>query len=262
LNIPETIPFALDEFIHFVKEASDKLEQLLQEGWLKLILEEVLAFPNKLQEWQAFFNESQERIDRINQLSNELIEDEIDIPLDQNLTLLKEDLLPLKQRFAESKGNSWFFKTFTGRKYNYIFEKVRINSLPIRSVEDLNKILQFIDRADFIKKLILKWNRSLEEIRGPQLETSQHRLTATVMEYLQSFQNVLLWEQRVVLPMNPKIQALGIPGEEDWDNLEWFTKVKLGLVALQHKLKWKPIHLTKFKNIIPILMGTLLSESY
>jgi hypothetical protein len=113
-NIPETIPFALDEFIHFVKEASDKLEQLLQEGWLKLILEEVLAFPNKYQEWQAFFNESQERIDRINQLSNELIEDEIDIPVDQNLTLLKEDLLPLKQRFAENKGNGWLFKTVTG----------------------------------------------------------------------------------------------------------------------------------------------------
>lgn len=238
-NIPETIPFALDEFIHFFKEVSDKLEQLLQEGWLTLILEEVLAFPNKHQEWQAFFNESQERIDRINQLSNDLIEDEIDIPLDQNLTLLKEDLLPLKQRFAESKGNSWFFKTFTGRKYNYIFEKVRINSLPIRSVEDLNKILQFIERADLIKKFLLKWNRSLEEIRGPQLETSQHRLTATVMEYLQSLQNVLLWERRVVLPMNPKIQALGIPGEVDWDNLEWFSKVKLGLVALQHKLKWQ-----------------------
>jgi very-short-patch-repair endonuclease len=238
-NPPLTNELNLSELINFVTETSEKLEMIQAEGWLTIILEEILAFPNKHKEWQEFYDESQERIKRINQLSNELIEDVIDIPSELNLTLLKEDLLPLKQRFTDKKGVNWLFKSITGRKYNYIFEKVKINSLPIRSVEDINKLEKFIDRADLTKKFVLKWNRTLEEYRGPQLEASQSRLTSTVMEYLQLFNRVLHWDTHVVKPMKPKIQHVGVPGEPDWDNAEWFLNLKLGLIALQYKTRWK-----------------------
>ncbi|GAA0337329.1 AAA domain-containing protein [Bacillus carboniphilus] len=251
-KISTDLSFDLEEQLSFSRKALENIQQIKSQEWLNLVFEDVIQLEDKLIYWKEFQEEVKLRINTVEQLTSELIEDDIQIPSDQNVTILLEDLNQIKQRFKENKGIGWAFKKLIGRKYSYLFEKVSVNGLPIRNQSDVEKVIKFVEKNEILRKLVLKWNRMLEDINGPELNSEQRRLSATIREYLESLQQVLDWKSEVIQPMSTLVKDLGVPELLKWSETETYEIILDGLSALLNKQEWEEAN-TFFQEIFDYL---------
>ncbi|MDR5659998.1 AAA domain-containing protein [Serpentinicella sp. ANB-PHB4] len=207
----------------------------LNEKWLKTILEDSLLSGERKETWKALIVECKEKNQQIKVLDKELLEYEISFPTELNPTLVREDLVFVENRLKENKGIGWVFKNILGRKYRYLFEKLLVNNLPIRNKEDISILLQYIDRSDMKKKLILKWNRIMEEIEGPELTVDIRRFTYNVDELIEKVDIALSWKELKIKPIESFVEKLGISETAKWEEQPWFEKIIYGLDVLKVK---------------------------
>ncbi|GGM42426.1 ATPase AAA [Paraliobacillus quinghaiensis] len=224
--------FSIEEKRDLTIEIMEKLNHIREAPWQKLLLHELVTDPTRLGVWTDFYQETYDRVETIESLTKELIEDEISVATDQNTNLLIEDLQAIEARLAEDKSIGWLFQNIVGRKYNYIFETCTINGLPIRHKEDVVKIRKYLEKNVLIQKLVLKWNRTMQEYQGPLVEEIQNRLSITVKLLLDDMEKILTWDRDVIEKINPIRDEVGIPKEPVWDSLDWFTLLEQGLTAI------------------------------
>ncbi|MGG3920281.1 AAA domain-containing protein [Parageobacillus thermoglucosidasius] len=238
-NVTNELTFHLDDILHLTKTTLNHLEEISKEKWLKIILKEIITQPDKKQFWEEFASECKERINNVNRLTNDLIEDEIVIPSNANHSLLKEDLHFIQERMKNNKSIGWFFQKVTGRKYAYIFEQCKINGLSIRNSDDVTKLLKYLEREELIKKLVLKWNRIMDENDGPKINADQKRFTSEVSELLNQLKMILNWDKNVVEKFNEVLKEIKINEEPKWNSIDWFIKLQNGFSALNDKICWE-----------------------
>lgn len=242
------------ELEDYKKEIEVVYEDLkkLKEKWLKTILEDSLSNQGRKESWQELISECKDRISRIRDFDKALLEQEIVFPNEANSVLVREDLTYLQSRMKDSKSTGWLFRNILGRKYNYLFEKFLINNLPIRNSEDVEILLKYIERDELKKKLVLKWNRIMEEIEGPSLRVDTARFTYYVEELLEKLEIALHWKELKIKPIEKFVAALGIPETEKWEEEQWFRKVIDGIDVLQIKKTWqeKKVYFDELKRIL------------
>ena len=114
-----------------------------------------------------------------------------------------------------------------------------MNSIPIRNVEDVNKVINYLEKGEVSRKVVLKWNRMLEDFEGPELNEDQKRLTSSIQTHLQGLQSVIEWKENVIRPLEPLIEEMGITSKAKWTDPVWYDSLKNGLTALSNKQSWK-----------------------
>ncbi|WP_117149524.1 AAA domain-containing protein [Paraliobacillus zengyii] len=232
-----TYSFSIDEKRNLTRDAINKLTYLQESSWRALILNEIVTDPTRLTAWNDFYLETAERLATIEKLTNAIIEDDIVVPTDQNINLVLEDLQAIETRLDEDKSIGWLFQNIFGRKYHYLFETIKINGLPMRSKEDVVKIRKHVENNMQIKKLVLKWNRSLSGYQGPSIAEDQPRLPVTVKLLLEDICTILSWDKEVIRELELIQTEMVIPAKPVWDSLEWFTFLEKGLTAIHFKQK-------------------------
>ena len=259
-QVSKEYSFDINKQLEFVRNAIEKFSAIQDQKWLIHILKEVLGNNERKQFWQDFVIEVNERTTFIEKVAAELIEDEIEIPRDKNLTLLVEDLTEIKQRLENNKNLSWFFKQVVGRKFSYIFEQVKVNDLPIRHLADVEKVIKFIEKTETSRKLVLKWNRMLEDIEGPLLDENQKRLTNSFQSHIKLLSTIPEWYEKVITPLTPILKEIRIENEALWDDLKWYISLQNGLEVLDLIQKREKAN-EFFSNTISFLQEQHLKSS-
>lgn len=229
--------FSIYEKRNLTKEAIKQVTYLQESSWRALLLNEIIIDPTRLTAWNDFYLETAERLATIENLTNAIIEDEIIVPTDQNINLVLEDLQTIELRLDQDKSIGWMFQNVFGRKYNYLFETITINGLPIRNKEDVVKIRKHVENTMHIKKLVLKWNRNLSEYKGPTIKEDQPRLPVTVKLLLDDIYKIISWDKVFIRELEPIQAEIVIPATPVWDSLEWLTLLEKGLTAIHFKQK-------------------------
>ncbi len=228
-----------------IKEMQDATEKsvailtdMKQEIWLNTILEESLSDPERKQYWEDIVSEIEERVKHIQSLYNQLLEHEVNIPENKHLTTLKEELLVIKERLAQSKSIGWMFKNIIGRKYTETLENCKVDNLPIRNVEDVNILINYIEQQELKEKLTLKWNRIMEELEGPVVKADQARFAVKMQELLRKLNTAIGWKENLA-KINEYSHELGVPGSYDWSSVDFLQSLVKGMETLQVHQQWQ-----------------------
>ena len=243
------------------EDAIQRLEQL-NEKWLLTILEECIGYTERKKGWENFVFEIRETLKKIKADDLDLLELEFRIPEEINCAVLKEDLEFLREKLLKKDKLGWLFKNFTGRRYKYIFEKITVDSLPIKNRANVEVVLKYILRNEMKKKTVLKWNRTLGEISGVQIQEEMQRFSFVIEEYLVKIEKAIAFENEVVGGLKEALSQTEIPCNKEWSNVDWLRKIREGLGVIELKDKTRKGEMffedLKFK----LLKGLELSGSH
>jgi len=235
-TVSQNIYSQIDSYKQKVSQILDNIQKI-DETWLNTVINDSIYGKDRVEIWQELVVETRKRIHKIKELDKQLIEYEITFAEDTNQDLAMEDLLVIKEKLRDGKEIGWLFKNVTGRKYNYLFEKITINGLSIRKESDADLILEYIERQNLINRLILKWNRTMQGIDGPQIKGTTPRFIIQIDDLLNKLEISIKWNEQVLKPMQPIIDNLGLNGKPNWISFDWFKRIYSGLEVLDTKKK-------------------------
>lgn len=261
-SLPNSFPPTIPSLITKVTGTIENITQLNKKPWLMTILNDVVRSEERHEVWAEFVKESKERVRIIQALNRDLIEHEVELTQKVNPITLKEDLVKLKGRLKESKGLGWFFKNVSGRKYSYLVEGCLVNGLNIRNIADIDILLKELECNDIKKKLVLKWNRTMEEINGEILDSSINRFAYYVDELLVSMDSLLEWKKNVISQLEEPIIHLGHNSKKEWTELGWFEELLEGLRAIQYRIEYNEAHIFFEQTTTLLIKGKESSNAH
>ncbi|WP_237179188.1 AAA domain-containing protein [Paenibacillus sp. MMS18-CY102] len=225
-----------------INDAVKNLEKL-EADWCQTILNDVMNNESRVAEWLEFYEDMSAKIQLVSQLEKELLDVEVVFPEGINITKAKEDLIQLSTKLKADKEASWLLKNVFARKYNYLFEELRINGLPIRKKGDTEVLLKHLEVVDTKNKICLAWNRTMSEFDAPTMEPAKARFRSVLEDQLTFIKIIITWKNNVIVPITTGIMSLGVPEPFKWSDKEWFQQILLGISALEDKRKWDEAHL-------------------
>ena len=228
----------LDEYKPKILDIITNLERI-SEAWEKNVLNDSVYGGSKYSFWNDTISDIRQKLENINSMNNALIEYEIDFPEDINKTAAKEDLEKLKYKLKDDKEIGWIFKKLAGKKYSYIFERVKINGLNIRRKSDIELIIKYLEKDELKRRAILRWNRTIDEVGGPQADGSSKQYYAELLDYTSRLERCLKWSEKFIAPIKKFIELLDVPGTCEWTNADWFNKVYKGIEVLELKKQYE-----------------------
>ncbi len=207
--------------------------------WMYEIIKQRSVSDDRVLQWRQLLNELVHQIQMSREVDQQLSEIALLLPENVDYTQIRQDLYMVLKRFEEQKTLGWIFKNFTGRKYLNTVGKVKINGYPIRSEEDIEMTLNFIDNQEMLRKCGAKWNEFANEIGESSIDIS----TPHGFTLLQSKVNeVVLFLNHVdemMIFFQEMRDALCIMEPPKWADVQWLQKVYVGIETIEAKKKWE-----------------------
>lgn len=235
-------------FSHLLPIAKKKLEAAYDEfreisinPWKLSIFKDVLMGGERKHLWEDLVIDFEERLYTLSQLDRDLIEYEILLPEGVANSVIKEDVHFILERMKEKKSIGPVFTHVTGRKFAYLFKEVTINGKPLRETADFDLTHRLLERNELRNRMVLKWNRLIEEIEGEPIAANSHRLVFYLVEKITEIKQLLSWPNRVIEPFQSTLQAFGIP-LVNWVDIDWYEQTMQGLETMQKFVKWEELH--------------------
>lgn len=260
-NLSAPLSSSLEAALKTSHEAVNKLKLLVRKKWQINILKDVVAGGDRYVNWDEFIADGRERLIMINNLQKDLLEYEIKLPIDRKEGLIREDLLYILDRIGENKGTGWMFQHVYGRKFSYIYKECLINDTPLRHDDDLRLLVAYIDWKDLLSRFVLRWNRMMDLVDGPFIESDNRRIFVEITEYLDELEQLFQWNDQLVRPLHKWVEDLGVP-QVDWTSLDWFQQFTQGLDALNSYMKWKQVDQYHQQIVASISRGKEKSNSH
>lgn len=240
-KIPERLSFSLEALIQQNQKNVSLIRKISQASWKVTILTEMIHQPAQKEEWMNFFQDYTEQLQRISHIEKQLLEYEIQLPKLPEQKML-EDIEVIIERISQNKPTGWMFKKTAGKKYAYLFEQCFVDGLPIEEQEHFALVKQRIIGNQLKRKFQLKWNRIMEQIDGPLIDSGMSRWSRDVFEALMQVETIIQWEKKIIEPLTPLVQLLGLQ-EVEWTDAEWFADFHQGLVVLHLYYQLKDIEI-------------------
>jgi superfamily I DNA and/or RNA helicase/very-short-patch-repair endonuclease len=238
-KIPERLSFSLEALIQQNQKNVNLIRKISQANWKVAILTEIIQHPAQRDEWIHFFRDYSEQLQQITQIEKQLLEYEIQLPKLPEQKML-EDIEVILERINHNKSTGWMFKKTAGKKYAYLFEECFIDGLPIEEQEDFALVKQRIIGNQLKKKFQLKWNRIMEQIDGPLIDSGMSRWSRDVWDALMQIETIIQWEKKIIEPLTPLVQLLVLQ-EVEWTDANWFADFHHGLSVLHLYYQLKDI---------------------
>ena len=247
-DISGSVSHLLPPATRVVEEAILELQEIYRDAWQMSFLQQ----PTGEHSWSELIAEFRERLEWINALDKALLEFDVQLPNAKSETEIKQDVMVVLERMKQMKRTGRVFRRITGRQYSYLFDECTINGQVARGRADFEVILDFIERNELRNRVILKWNRLMEEINGPMVESTTPRLIPLLTECLEQIEYLLTWPENVAQQLNPIIEMLGVP-LVDFTQIEWYEDFHHALVALQDYFQWERLN-QNYKQLLHTLM--------
>lgn len=247
-NISGTVTPLLSPATRIVEEAILELQEVYRDAWQMSILQQT----KEEHDWPELIEEFRERLSWISAYDKALLEFDVQLPNSKSTATIKQDVAYVLDRMKQMKRTGSVFRRITGRQYSYLFKECTINGQLAKEREDFEIIQDFIERNDLRNRVILKWNRLMEDINGPIVEATTPRLVHLLTECLEQIEYLLAWPSRVEEQLGPVVEQLGVP-QVDYVQIEWYEDFINALQALQDYFQWENLNL-KFKQLHHVLV--------
>jgi hypothetical protein len=231
-----------------VEEAILELQEIYRDAWQMSILQQA----KEEHDWLELMDEFRERLGWISALDKALLEFDVNLPTTKSEATIKQDISFVLDRIKQMKGTGSMFQRVTGRQYSYLFKECTINGKLALERGDFEIILDYIERNELRNRVVLKWNRLMEDINGPMVESTTPRLAHLLTECLEQIEYLLAWTSRVEQQLNTIVEKLGVP-HVDFAQIEWYEDFHHALKALDDYFQWEGLN-QNYKQLHHTLM--------
>lgn len=253
-NISGSVAHLLPSATRVVEEAILELQEIYRDAWQMNILQQT----KEDHDWPELIEEFRERLSWISAYDKALLEFEVELPNGKSTATIKQDVAYVLDRMKQMKRTGSVFRRITGRQYSYLFKECTVNGKLAKEREDFEIIQDYIERNDLRNRVVLKWNRLMEDISGPMVEATTPRLVHLLTECLEQIEYLLAWPTRIEQELNPIVEKLGVP-QVDYVRIEWYEDFIHALQALQDYFQWEKLN-QNYKQLQHILVTGRDSE--
>jgi superfamily I DNA and/or RNA helicase/very-short-patch-repair endonuclease len=253
-DISGSVSHLLPPAIRVVEEAILELQEVYRDAWQTAILQQT----KEDHDWIELIEEFRERLSWISAYDKALLEFDVELPNAKSISDIKQDVAYVLERMKQMKRTGRVFRQITGRQYSYLFKDCTINGKLAKEREDFEIIQDYIERNDLRNRVVLKWNRLMEEINGPIVEANTPRLVHLLTDCLEQIEYLLAWPSRVEQQLSPIVMKLGVP-QVDYVQIEWYEDFLHALQALGDYFQWEKLN-KNYKQIQHVLVTGRDSE--
>lgn len=237
------VPLHEDFYKQFRKFLTDlfKKKDIFENRFLSFIVEDGVSQSDFSKKWPEFTNGMKERLTTYNQLAQELIEYEFQLP-EMETTRLEEDLKRLKEHF-ENGGPDLYFWIFKGRKIKYLRKHCFFDNRPVRSCEDVEKVEKYLEMQKQKERIIRVWNKTMQIYEGPKLDEDDSRFALRLAQYVQQMEKALSTID-TILSLKQLFADVSINMEATFQWSKWESLKTLGELAdhLNARLQYEKLN--------------------
>lgn len=236
------------------------LNFVFDEPFFIAILEDVFAGGERKETWKDYTHFLKEQQTIISKLKRSLSEYEIITAEHKPISMLIEDARGLQKYLEKNKQIGKVYLMTTGRKYKDFYETTTINQRPIRSVKDLQVILDYFTLRMAEEKIVIKWNKTLSEINGPLLKEKEERLVVKCEELQIKIEQIHQLANNIHALKNEMLSKTKLSVQTKWASLDAINQCKRIVDTANKRLDYE-LWNHRFSSILNEYKGLLQKEN-
>ncbi|QOR67972.1 AAA family ATPase [Cytobacillus suaedae] len=154
------------------------------------ILDDYVAGNSRKERWTSFFNEIKEKNREMVGIHKTIISHEINLP-NKPLFELESDIYVLGERLRSGKNPNAIFGLTKGKNAKYLWKSAVINGQPIRNIEEIDILQQYLLLKKKKEEVVRNWNANLDEISGNLIDSEDKRLFSTIDKEVEFYEKPL-----------------------------------------------------------------------
>ncbi|MBD1372824.1 AAA family ATPase [Hazenella sp. IB182357] len=191
----EKVKFPHDK--HFTQQVHDDLERIIKyrDHFKKdsphfHILDDYLAHGPRRTRWTSFFADIKKRCADLLVLHKNTIHDQITLP-NKEVFELEADVNRYYDHLRKHKKVSMWFGMMQGKESKYLWTTPVLNGKPIFTLEEIEKIMSFLEFRQKRKELVQTWNAHMQEIKGACVQLEDKGLVRNINQELETYDRTL-----------------------------------------------------------------------
>src|SRR5579859_7775109 len=144
----------------------------------------------------------------------------------------------------EGGGKLSSFTLFTHKSWSQFLEQTKVNDARPRLPEHFHALRQLLRLKSFREDLRSRWDRQVATLGTPHSSEMGEEVEKTLMQYCDSIEDCLVWQERTWLPLQQRLEDIGFR----WDK---FLAEQPAVVGSDGELT--RIHLAVTDALLPIL---------
>lgn len=144
----------------------------------------------------------------------------------------------------EGGGKLGSFTLFTHKSWSQFLEQAKVNDARPRLPEHFHALRQLLRLKNFREDLCSRWDRQVATLGTPHSSEMGEEVERTLMQYCDSIEDCLVWQERTWLPLQQRLEDIGFR----WDK---FLAEQPAVVGSDGELT--RIHFAVTDALLPIL---------
>ena len=109
----------------------------------------------------------------------------------------------------EGGGKLGSFTLFTHKSWSQFLEQARVNDARPRLPEHFHALRQLLRLKNFREDLCSRWDRQVATLGTPHSSEMGEEVEKTLMQYCDSIEDCLVWQERTWLPLQQRLEDIG-----------------------------------------------------
>ena len=152
-----------------------------------MILDDYLASGTRKERWVSFFSDIKLRNEEMVAIHKTIVNYDITLPNKPDYEL-EDDIYLYGERLRQQKKPSMLFGLMKGKNAKYLWETPIINGQPVRTVEEIELLQQYILLKKKREEVVRIWNANLEEINGTPIDAEDKRIFSTIDKEIEAYE--------------------------------------------------------------------------
>ncbi len=243
-----------------VQEIYIKREQF-GEPWQEELLKVIARNKQDAREWTLSSMQMKNELREVKKRSGQLRSSQVRyIQEEEDKSLLKENLLIVREELVKSGKLGFFFKNWKAKEMCGALELCTINNNYPQKPYDIELVVADIEREEFKRKLTILWNNLIEPLGGPMLEESDKEYEVKLDDYLEKVRVVLEWYEDAFEKMENLFEVFRPKKNTELYSKEIFIELLKALEFYTEQAKDKELNSWKNRTAASLYEG-IVSEN-
>ncbi|KAB7705289.1 AAA family ATPase [Bacillus aerolatus] len=166
-------------------------KECFEEGTaLQKVLDDYLAGGTRKERWVSFLSDIKTRTEEMAAIHKVIINYDITLPNKPDFEL-EADIYLYGERLRQQKKPSKLFTLVKGKNAKYLWETSIINGQPVRSIEEIELLQQYLLLKKRKEEVVRIWNANLNEINGDLIDPEDKRIFSTVDKERETYEKTM-----------------------------------------------------------------------
>ena len=189
--------------------------------WTNEMLKDILASSHRLKSWQDLQSVLGSSVQKLQGLHSILKDHEIVLPEGYDFRQIREALYSIRAELFKNNKIGMFYKISAAKNVFKIQADCFVNGFIPNTVKDIDLILSKVDYLDEARRVAARWNLSMQDIGGPELDNFMSGFPVTLEHYMLQVKKALEWRTKHFARLVESWQSFATRAYPNWSSRMW-----------------------------------------